>query len=124
MVATTAAKRYQDGMRERLTAYYTNCTAWLRREENRARARELRAEVRKAFTEHPEETGETYLQHLWFTAKMAVRLLYAMTVLLIHGIFPFLLMRAASQQIEIIYSIIKKRIPKSRRDVIDADYSV
>ena len=118
------ARGYQDCMRERLTAYYTNCTAWLRREENRAKARELRAELAKKFTEHPEETGETYLQHLWFTAKMAGRLLYAMTVLLIHGIFPFLLMREASKQIEVIYSIIKKRIPKSRREVIDADYQV
>ncbi len=111
-------------MREQLTGYYSKCTTWLRREENRAKARELRAEVRKAFVEHPEETGETYLQHLWFTAKMASRLLYAMTVLLIHGIFPFLLMRAASQQIELIYGIIKQRIPKSRREAIDADYQV
>ena len=111
-------------MRQHLTAYYTKCTSWLRREENRAKARELRAEVRKAFTEHPEETGETYLQHLWFTTKMACRFLYALVVLLIHGVFPFLLVRAASKQIEVIYRIMKTRIPKTRREVIDADYHV
>jgi hypothetical protein len=115
---------YQGGMRERLTAYYTKCTAWMRREENRARARELRAELAKKFTEHPEETGETYLQHLWFTTKMAARFLYALVVLVIHGMFPFLLMRTASRQIEIIYTIMKTRIPKYRRDAIDADYQV
>ena len=111
-------------MRERLKNYYTNCTSWLRREENRAKARELRTEFAKKFTEHPEETGETYLQHLWFTTKMACRFLFALVVLLIHGLFPFLLMRSASKQIEIIYGIMKSRIPKSRRDAIDADYQV
>lgn len=111
-------------MRARMTGYYTKCTAWMRREENRAKARELRSELAKKFTEHPEETGETYLQHLWFTTKMASRFLYALVVLLIHGLFPFLLMRAASRQIENIYRIMKMRIPKSRREAIDADYQV
>ena len=107
-----------------MTGYYTKCTAWLKREENRTRARELRAELAKAFTEHPEETGETYLQHLWFTFTMAIRMLYALVVLVIHGVFPFLVVRAASKQIEAIYRIMKTRIPKSRRDAIDADYQV
>lgn len=97
---------------------------WVMCEERRAKARELRAELAKAFTEHPEETGETYLEHLWFTVTMASRFLYALLVLVIHGIFPFLLMRAASAQIEVIYRIMKTRIPKSRRDAIDADYHV
>ena len=111
-------------MRENVKNYLQKCTNWLQNEERRTKARELSQEVRKAFTEHPEETGETYLEHLWFTAKMSARLLYAMVVLLIHGIFPFLLMRSASKQIEAIYGIIKTRIPKSRREAIDADYQV
>ncbi len=94
---------------------------WLTREEHKAKARELREELNRAFTEHPEETGETYLEHLWFTSKMAARFLYAMLVLMIHGLFPFLLTRAASAQIEVIYRIMKTRIPKSRREAIDAD---
>ncbi len=99
------------------------CT-WLGREESRAKARELRAEVVKAFTEHPEATGETYWQHLWFTSSMSARFLFTTIVIMIHGIFPFLLTRAASNQTEAIYRIMKERIPKSRRDVIDLDYHV
>ena len=98
--------------------------AWLMRDEVRAKARMLRESMVVAFTDHPRMTGETYLQHLWFTIGMGARLCYAMLVLIIHGVFPFLLTRAASNQIEAIYRIIKARIPKARRDEIDLDYSV
>lgn len=99
--------------------------AWLTRAEHRDRAKQLRAEINRAFTEHPHDTGETYWQHLWFTSTMAARIFYAQLVLMIHGLFPFLLTRTASSQIEIIYRIMKTRIPKSRRDMLDADdYSV
>jgi len=94
---------------------------WLTRDEHRKKAAELRAEVHRAFTEHPADTGETYPQHLWFTTKMAFRFLMTMLVVLIHGVFPFLLMRTSSAQIEDMYRIMKKRIPKSRRQEIDAD---
>ncbi|MES2984600.1 MAG: DUF6356 family protein [Pseudomonadota bacterium] len=104
------------------TTSYRRFIAWLTREEHRRRARALREDINRAFTEHPADTGETYWQHLWFTSKMSARLLYTMTVLIIHGLFPFLLMRAASMQIEEVYRIMKSRIPKSRRDAIDADF--
>jgi hypothetical protein len=97
------------------------CFAWVTREQHRAKARAWRSEIATAFTEHPSDTGETYLEHLWFTSKMATRFLYAVLVLAIHGIFPFLLTQAASKQIEIIYGIMKLRIPKSRRDILDMD---
>jgi hypothetical protein len=98
--------------------------AWLTCDANRAKARALRAEIGTAFTAHPQATGESYFEHLCFTVKMAARFFFAMTVLMIHGLFPFLLVRAASSQIEIIYGIMKTRIPKARRDEIDLDYSV
>ena len=94
--------------------------AWLMREEHRRQAHALKEEARRAFTEHPEETGETYPEHLWFTVKMSSRFLFTTVVLMIHGLFPFLLTRAASKQIEIVYRIMKTRIPKNRRDEIDA----
>lgn len=97
---------------------------WLTRDEHKQKARALRADVGRAFTEHPHQTGETYLQHLWFTARMAGRFIYTSTVLLIHGMFPFLLTKAASTQIEIIYKIMRNRVPKARRDAIDLDYQV
>ena len=97
---------------------------WITREEHRQKAKEIRAKLHRAFTEHPADTGETYPQHLWFTTKMALRFLYTMLVLLIHGMFPFLLTRAASSQIEQVYRIMKARIPKNRREEIDADDDV
>lgn len=95
--------------------------AWVLREEHRTKARELKAQAKKAFTEHPEATGESYLQHLWFTIKMSLRFIYTTIVLMIHGLFPFLLERAASTQIERVYRIMKTRIPQSRREAIDAN---
>lgn len=97
---------------------------WITREDHRQKAREVVADVERAFTEHPHATGETYLEHLWFTARMSGRFLYTTTVLFIHGLFPFLLTKAASQQIEIIYKIMRNRVPKARRDAIDLDYQV
>ena len=95
--------------------------AWLTRDEHRAKARALREEVNRAFTEHPSDAGETYWQHLWFTSCMSARFLYTTIVIMIHGMFPFLLTRAASDQIEAIYRVLKTRIPKSQRDIIDSD---
>ncbi len=103
---------------------WQQCVDWLTCEERTAKARALRAEVSKAFTEHPESTGETYWEHLWFTSTMSARFLSATIVIMIHGIFPFLLTKAASNQTEAIYRIMKDRIPKSRREEIDLDYHV
>lgn len=108
--------------RERLIGYYN----WLTREEHRTRARALKEEINRAFTEHPHDTGETYWQHLWFTTTMSARFLCTTIVIMIHGIFPFLLTRTASDQIEATYRTMKSRIPKSRREQIDNtdDYCV
>lgn len=103
---------------------YHTSRDWLLRDMHKQKAAEVAQEVNRAFTEHPQDTGETYWQHLWFTTTMCGRFIYAMTVLLIHGLFPFLLVRAGSRQIERIYGIMKSRIPKARRDEIDLDYSV
>lgn len=99
-------------------------TRWLLCDAHRRAAADLAGEMERAFCEHPRLTGETYWQHLWFTTTMAARFIYTMVVLIIHGLFPFLLTRAASTQIEAVYRIMKTRIPKDRRDVIDLDYQV
>ena len=85
------------------------------------KAKEIGEDVVDAFTDHPEQTGETYLQHLWFTLKMAVRFAYVSFVILAHGLFPFLLTKNASIEIEKIYRIMKTRIPKSRLEEIDRE---
>lgn len=99
---------------------YTEAKAWMLRDAHRAKARELKEQAQRAFTEHPHEAGETYLGHLRFTAGISLRFLYTALVVMIHGAFPFLLTRSASNQIEKIYSIMKDRIPKDRRDELDA----
>jgi hypothetical protein len=99
---------------------YRRVVAWVFRAEHQRKARALRDQAHRAFTEHPQEAGETYLQHLLFTVWMSLRFVYASLVIMIHGAFPFLLETAASSQIEAVYRIMKSRIPKDRRDAIDA----
>ncbi len=107
----------------RAKLWWERLIAWVTRDEHKRRAIELRDSVEKAFTEHPHSAGETYTEHLWFTTKMMFRLLYSGIVVVIHGIFPFLLEREASSQLEKIYLIMKSRIPESRRNEIDANDS-
>ena len=70
--------------------------------------------IRPYFTEHPAGTGETYGQHLWFTLTMAVRFFYAGGAIFVHGIFPFLCVRTASNEIIRSYRIMRTRVPKSQ----------
>ena len=98
--------------------------AWVTSEENQQKAKHLKEQIEKAFTEHPHQTGETYLQHLKFTAGMTGRLVYTSIVLLTHGIFPFLFMKTASLQIEKLYGIMKSRIPKKRLEEIDLTWDI
>ena len=108
------------------TDYLRRATAWLWREEHKHQAAKLCGQVNQAFTQHPHETGESYFAHLRFTVAMALRFLLTTLVMLVHGLFPFLLTTAASKQIEAVYRIMRGRVPKTRRDQIDADldYSV
>lgn len=65
------------------------------------------------FTQHPYEAGETFFEHWAFTMQMSVRFLYVSAVIFLHGLFPFLLKREGSRQIEKIYKIMKTRAPKN-----------
>jgi len=85
---------------------------WLLQEKHRQRMRQWRKDLEKAFTEHPRQTGESYLQHLWFTVKMSARFLTISLVLTTHGLFPFLFTRATSNQLDRIYLVMKGRVPK------------
>ena len=80
--------------------------------------------VKTLFTQHPKDTGETYLQHLWFTVTISLQLFFAATTLLLHGILPFIFTRTTSAQIEKLYLIMKSRIPQSRRETLDSEYEI
>ena len=96
---------------------------WVFQEKHKAQARALHAATKKAFTEHPEDAGETYLQHLWFTFKLSLRFAYVTLVILIHGLLPFIFTQTTSAQIEKVYAIMKSRIPKSRLREIEREHT-
>ncbi len=90
---------------EQIKKLFADAKRWICRAEHKQKA----DEVRKAFTEHPELAGETYFEHLWFSAKMTVRLLYTAFALLLHGILPFICTHTASNQIDKINAILAAR---------------
>ncbi len=77
-----------------------------------------RAQLHQRFTEHPRATDETYLQHLAFTLGMAAKLVGTGVVVFIHGLFPFLFTRTASQQMAHIWRIMSHRGMKPPADDI------
>jgi len=101
-------------MTDLLKTYSQRFWRWLTREQHKALLRHLQGQIKKQFTQHPGEGGETYTQHLWFTLRMTTRILYCAVTLLIHGIFPFLLKRTTSRQMEIMYRILRTRLPERR----------
>ncbi|WP_068313378.1 DUF6356 family protein [Polycladidibacter hongkongensis] len=55
------------------------------------------AGISKAFTEHPQSVGETYLEHAAFAGKTGFVLIGAGLAALMHGLFPFMFERTASE---------------------------
>lgn len=101
-------------MWEKVKAKWAAVYAWAFQHRHKRQAQKLVIKSQRAFTEHPKEAGESYLQHLWFTARMSTRLVIVGFLLLIHGIFPFLFTRTASERIEEFYRIMKNRTPVVR----------
>lgn len=69
--------------------------------------------LQAAFTEHPRLAGETYLQHLFFTQKMAWKLVFSGLALVIHGIFPFVCTHTASKTIRDCHGTLDDRSCKT-----------
>jgi hypothetical protein len=55
--------------------------------------------IRELFTEHPHSVGESYLEHLLFTLKIAFYLLVTALCAVLHGIFPKILQTTTSDRI-------------------------
>lgn len=87
---------------------------WLFQDRHRQIVRKLRSDIYHAFTDHPYEAGETFFKHLCFTLRMSAWFFYISLVILIHGLFPFLLTREASQQIDKITALMKSRQPDAQ----------
>ena len=52
--------------------------------------------MKNIFTEHPEEVGETYLEHMFNALRYSLTFLLLFVVALIHCILPFLFTKTAS----------------------------
>jgi hypothetical protein len=56
-------------------------------------------DCKKKFTEHPEQAGETYIEHLCYTVRTAASLIVISMLLLLHGLLPFTCQTAASDRL-------------------------
>lgn len=93
---------------------YRTAIAWVFQDTHKAKAAQVRAYIERAFTQHPSEAGETYLQHLRFTLFLSARSLLVGMVILVHGLFPFLFTRTASAHIGQLYLIMRARAPRKK----------
>lgn len=73
------------------------------------------------FTQHPAQTGETYLQHLGFTLKMSKRFATLALVIFIHGLLPFLFTYTSSKQIRVINRILQRRAMRATQAQMGAN---
>lgn len=66
----------------------------------------------KLFTQHPNEAGETYLEHQRMALGFSAGCLSAAYMAFMHSIFPFLYERGASTKIKELNEKLQERIPK------------
>lgn len=72
----------------------------------------IKVKLIKAFGDHPKHAGESYLQHLFFTLKMVVVMFFTSIALLIHGIFPFVFTKTASNNFKNMNNKLQERVAK------------
>ena len=71
----------------------------------------------KWFVDHPEEVGETYLEHLWAALGFAGTLLMAACQCFLHALIPGLCRKSASRKVEgLVYTMQRQRPPASNQD--------
>ena len=62
---------------------------------------------------HLNEVGETYWEHFWCTLKYCCLFFGLSIIILIHGIFPFILTTTASNKIKALNEDLTCRQPKT-----------
>ena len=72
----------------------------------------------KAFTQHPDTVGETYLEHLGSASGYAATMAAGALACLLHGIFPFAFQASGSRRIrELHHRMVTHRTAgKTRRE--------
>lgn len=59
--------------------------------------------ITKPFIEHPASVGETYFEHLGQASGFGLRMILGGLACVLHGIFPFLLVKTGSKQIQTLH---------------------
>jgi len=69
------------------------------------------------FTQHPNQLGETYFQHLKIAMKFSFNCAYASVTLFIHSIFPFLFRTTGSRIItKLFQTMVKQRMENGKEN--------
>ena len=69
--------------------------------------------IKKLFTDHPNQMGESYIEHLICASMYGVRMIFAGFAAIIHSIFPFLFQTTASDLAKEITGDVRTRISES-----------
>ncbi len=72
--------------------------------------------MKNIFTDHPSRIGETYIHHLFFAGKTALKLFGVALVLMIHGLFPFIFQNFTRNFLEKLFHQLLKRNPKNTNE--------
>jgi len=57
----------------------------------------------RAFTEHPDSVGETYLEHMGSASWFAMTMFAGGAACLLHAVFPFACQKSGSRRIKQLY---------------------
>lgn len=66
------------------------------------------------FLAHPRSVNQSYFQHLWFAAKFGGKLLLTGMACIIHGLFPCLCTKTASNRLPKLQEEIQKQVSGER----------
>ena len=70
------------------------------------------------FKEHPASVGETYFEHMGMASSFGVRMVFAGTACLLHGLFPFLFVKTGSKAIADLHD---RMVVKRHRAGVEAN---
>jgi hypothetical protein len=61
------------------------------------------------FTQHPEEVGETYAEHLRSAGGFGLRMVLGGLACMVHAVFPFLFVQTGSRTMSALYRRMNRR---------------
>lgn len=73
--------------------------------------------IKRAFTEHPESVGESYLEHMGMAFGFGAKMVVSGFACLIHGLFPFLFVSTGRDCIKTLHD--RMVVNRDRRHAAD-----